>query len=65
MGIKQFLFFFFQKKKKKNQNHLVKKQRFSKLTILDILLLKFHGLVLVLQKLIDVKGIDVAQPIWP
>ena len=25
---------------------------------------KFHGLVLGLGKLIDAKGIDVAQPIW-
>ena len=25
---------------------------------------KFHGLVLGLVELIDVKGIDVAQPIW-
>ena len=26
---------------------------------------KFHGLVLGLVGLIDAKGIDVAQPIWP
>ena len=26
---------------------------------------KFHGLVLRLVGLIDAKGIDVAQPIWP
>jgi hypothetical protein len=27
-------------------------------------LLKFHGLVLGIEGLIDTKGIDVAQPIW-
>ena len=26
---------------------------------------KFHGLVLWLVGLIDAKGIDMAQPIWP
>ena len=26
---------------------------------------KFHGLVLGLEGLIDAKGIDAAQPIWP
>ena len=32
--------------------------------ILNIFLWKFHGLVLGLVGLIDLKGIDVAQPIW-
>jgi hypothetical protein len=33
--------------------------------ILNIFFQKFHGLVLGLVELIDAKGIDVAQPIWP
>ena len=36
----------------------------SKSPILNIILWKFYGLVLGLVELIDVKGIDVAQPIW-
>jgi hypothetical protein len=42
-----------------------KKLRFSKSPILKIFLRKFHRLVLGLVGLIDVKGIDVAQRIWP
>ena len=38
---------------------------FSKSPILKFFLLKFHGLVLGLLGLIDAKGIDLAQPIWP
>ena len=41
----------------------LKKGRFSKSPILNIFLWKFQGLVLVLVELIDVKDIDVAQPI--
>ena len=41
-----------------------KKQHFSKLPILNILLWKFHGLVLGLVELIDAKDIDVVQPVW-
>ena len=37
---------------------------FSKWPIFKLFLWKFHGLVLGLVGLIDVKGIDVAQPIW-
>ena len=37
---------------------------FSKLPILKVFLRKFHELVLGLVKLMNVKGIDVAQPIW-
>ena len=33
--------------------------------ILNIFFQKFPGLVLGSVELIDVKGIDVAQPIWP
>ena len=39
-----------------------KKLRFSIPPILDIFFQKFHGLVLGLVRLIDAKGIDVAQP---
>ena len=41
-----------------------KKARFPAQPILNILLQKFHGLVLGLVELIDAKGIGVAQPIW-
>jgi hypothetical protein len=42
-----------------------KKVRFSKWPILKNFLPKFHRSVLGLVGLIDAKGIDVAQPIWP
>ena len=42
-----------------------KKLRFSKPPILKIFSPKHHGFVLGLVGLIDAKGIDVAQPIWP
>jgi hypothetical protein len=42
-----------------------KKLSFSKSPILNIFFQKFHGLVLGLVGLIDAKGIDVAQSIWP
>ena len=42
-----------------------KKGNFPAPQILNILPRKFHGLVLGLVGLIDVKGIDVAQFIWP
>ena len=42
-----------------------KKQRFSKPPILNIFFQKFHGWVLGLVELIDAKGSNVAQPIWP
>ena len=38
---------------------------FSTLPILNIFFQKFHGLVLGLVGLIDLKGIELAQPIWP
>ena len=41
-----------------------KKLSFSIPPILNIFFQKFHGLVIGLVGLIDVKGIDVAQPIW-
>ena len=56
MGMKQKIFFFL---KKKIQNGRLKKTEFfnyhQKLSI-------FHGLVLGLIGLMDVKGIDVAEP---
>ena len=55
--------FFFLKKKFEMADS--KKLRFSTPPILNIFSLKFHGLVLGLVQLIDAKGIDVAQPIWP
>ena len=42
-----------------------KKLKFSKSPILKNFWRKFHRLVLGLVGLIDAKGIDVAQPIWP
>ena len=52
-------------KKKKFKMADSKKPSFSKSPILNIFLWKFHGLVLGLVGLIDAKGIDLAQPIWP
>ena len=49
-----------ERKKKKIKMADSKKQHFSKLPILNIILWKFHGLVLGLVELIDAKGIDVA-----
>ena len=62
MGIKQKIFFC---KKKNPKWPFFKKGHFSKSPILKIFLWKFHGLVLGLVVLIDAKGIDVAQSIWP
>ena len=47
--------------KKKIQVTDYKNLRFLKSPILKIFLLKFHGLGLGLVRLIDAKGIDVAQ----
>ena len=46
------------------QNGRLKKLRFSKVPILNMFSRKLQGLVLGLVELINVKGIDVAQPIW-
>ena len=54
---------FFWKKKFKMADS--KKQRFSKSPILKIFSRNFHRLVLGLVGLIDAKGIDEAQRIWP
>ena len=60
--------FFIGKKQKKFKKKLemadLKKACFPALPILNIFVQKFHGLVLGLVGLIDVKGIGVAQPIW-
>ena len=50
--------------KKKSKLADSKSMSFSKSPILKKFLQKFQRLVLGLVKLIDVKGIDVAQPIW-
>ena len=42
----------------------LKELRFSKPRILNNFLQNFFGLVFELVQLFDVKGIDVAQPIW-
>ena len=42
-----------------------KKLSFSTSPKAEQFLPKFHGLVLGFVGLIDAKGIDVAQPIWP
>jgi hypothetical protein len=59
MGMKQNIFFL----KKKIKMADSKKLRFSKLPILKKFLRKLHRFFLGLVGLIDVKGIDVAQPI--
>ena len=56
-------FFFFEEKKIKMTDS--KKLSFSTSPKAKQLLPKFHGLVLGLVGLIDAKGIDLAQPIWP
>ena len=53
---------FFEKKNPKWPTE--KELSFSKSPILKIFFWKFHGLVLGSVELIDVKGIDVARPIW-
>ena len=58
------------KKKKKNSKKKFKmadskKPHFPAPPILNIFSWKFHGLVLGLVGLIDAKGIDMAQRIWP
>jgi hypothetical protein len=57
---KKCLFF-----EKKNQNGNSKKLSFSTLPKAEQFPPKFHGLVLGLVGLIDAKGIDLAQSIWP
>jgi hypothetical protein len=51
--------------KKEIQNGRLKKLNFSTSPKAEQFLPKFHELVLRLVGLIDAKGIDVAQPIWP
>ena len=62
MRMKQKKYFF----EEKNSKLLIfQNGHFSKWPILEIFLQKFHRLVLGFIGLIDAKGIDVAQPIWP
>ena len=58
-NIKKIFFF-----EKENPNGRLKKGHFPALPILNIFSWKFHGLVLGLVELIDVKGIGMAQLIW-
>ena len=62
MGMKQKKFFFLKKKFKMADS---KKLSFSTSPKAEQFLPKFHGLVLGLVGLIDAKGINVTQPIWP
>ena len=62
MRMKQKKNFFFEEKNSKWP--IFQNGRFSKSPILKIFSQKFLGLGLGLVGLIDVKGIDVAQPIW-
>ena len=55
--------FFFRKKKFKMADS--KKLSFSTSPKAEQFPTKFHGLVLGLVGLIDAKGINVTQPIWP
>ena len=57
--------FFIRKKLRKNQNGPLKKAHFPVLPIFIFLKKKFQGLVLGLVGLIDEKGIDFDQPMWP
>ena len=50
--------------KKKSKWTIFQNGRFSKSSILEIFLQKFHRLVLGIVGLIDAKAINVAQPIW-
>ena len=62
MRMKQFFFFF---EEKNSKWPIFQKGRFSKSPILKIFLQKFDRFVIGLVGLIDAKGIDVAQHIWP
>ena len=62
MGMKQKKNFFLKKKFKMADS---KKLSFSTSSKAEQFLPKFHGLVLGLVGLIDAKGINVTQPIWP
>jgi hypothetical protein len=53
------------KKNSKCPTQKKKKTHFPAPPILNIFTQKFHGLVLGLVGLIDAKGIDMAQRIWP
>ena len=61
MGMKQKKQYFFEKKMKMADS---KKLSFSTSPKAEQFPPKFHGLVLGLVRLIDAKGIDVAQHIW-
>ena len=61
MRMKQNCFFFLNK----FENGRPKKAYFSKSPIFKKNSPKFLGLYLGLVELIDAKGIDMAQPIWP
>ena len=63
MGMKQKFFFSFLLKNSKWPTQ--KKLSFSTLPKAEQFTPKFHGLVLGLVGLIDAKGIDFAQPMWP
>ena len=56
------IYFFFRKKKSKMAD--LKKPHFAKRSILNIFLPNWAGWVLGLVGLIDVKGINLAQPMW-
>ena len=62
MRMKQKKIFFFEKKIKMAYS---KKPSFSTLPKAEQFPPKLHGLVLGLVGLIDAKGINVTQPIWP
>ena len=62
---KQAGFFTEMKQKKKIKMTASKKPHFPAPPVLNIFSWKFHGLVLGLVELIDAKGIDFAQSIWP
>ena len=61
MGMKQKKYFF---EEKNSKWMMFQNGRFSKSSILDFFLQKFHRLVLGIVGLIDAKAINVAQPLW-
>ena len=63
MGLSKIFFLFFEKKKYKMADS--KTPHFAKQSILNIFFPNLAGWVLGLVELIDAKGIDLAQPVWP
>ena len=57
--------FFEQPNNQKPKTKKLNKSHFQGFVNSQYFFMKFHGLVLGLVELIDAKGIDFAQPMWP